>query len=111
MVLTLLRQNMTQYMIADLHGTSQPTVWRIYRHLLPIIEEAICLRAPGELADLADGRIVLPDGTDVPARRFAPAFTESYSGKLHRHGALGPGHGHPRRGPSRGLRAGGWPSS
>lgn len=86
MVLTLVRQNMTQYVIGDLYGVSQPTVSRVYRRLLPILEQVTCLHTPGELADLATGRIVLVDGTDVPTRRFAPAFTENYSGKRHRHG-------------------------
>jgi hypothetical protein len=86
MVLMLLRQNVTQYVIADMHGISQPTVSRIYRRLLPIIEQVTCLHTPGELVDLAEGRIVLVDGTDVPTRRFAPAITENYSGKRHRHG-------------------------
>lgn len=86
MVLMLLRQNMTQYVAADVHGISQPSVSRIYRRLLPIIEQVTCLHTPGELTDLAQGRIVLVDGTDVPTRRFAPALTENYSGKRHRHG-------------------------
>ncbi len=33
MVLTLLRQNMTQYVIADWYGISQPSVSRIYPEL------------------------------------------------------------------------------
>ncbi len=86
MVLMLLRQNLTQYVIAYVFGISQPSVSRIYRRLLPIIEQVTCLHTPGDLADLAPGRIVLVDGTDVPTRRFAPGFTENYSGKRHRHG-------------------------
>ncbi len=86
MVLMLLRQNMTQYVAAEVFGISQPSVSRIYRRLLPLIEQVTCLHAPGELADLANGRIVLIDGTDVPTRRFAPAMVENYSGKRHRHG-------------------------
>lgn len=35
MVLTLLRQNITQYVAADRYGISQPSVSRISRRILP----------------------------------------------------------------------------
>lgn len=86
MTLTLLRQNLNQMAIGDLFQISQPSVSRIYRRLLPIIEQVTCLHTPGELVDLAAGRVVLVDGTDVPTRRFAGTVRNNYSGKRHRHG-------------------------
>lgn len=61
---------LTQYVAGDVYGISQPSVSdsRIYRRLLPILEQVTCLHTPGELADLAKGRMVLVDGTDVPTR-------------------------------------------
>lgn len=86
MTLTLLRQNMAQTVVGDMFGISQPTVSRIYRRILPLLEQVTCLHSPGELAELAAGRIMLIDGTDVPTRRFSAGITENYSGKRHRHG-------------------------
>lgn len=86
LVLTILRQNLAQTVAGDLFGASQPTVSRIWRRLLPVLEQVTCLHRPGELADLARGRIVLVDGTLVPTRRFAPAWASNYSGKHRRHG-------------------------
>lgn len=88
LTLVLLRQNWTQVAAADVFGVSQATVSRIYRRILPLIEEVTCLHTPGQLADLAAGRVVLVDGTDVPTRAFAPAVTSNYSGKRHRHGLV-----------------------
>lgn len=88
LTLVVLRQNWTQCAVADMFGISQPTVSRIFRRMLPLIEEVTCMHRPGDLADLAVGRVVLVDGTDVPTRAFAPAITTNYSGKRHRHGLL-----------------------
>ncbi|WP_116115988.1 transposase family protein [Austwickia chelonae] len=88
LTLTLLRQNLNQMAVGDLFGVSQPTVSRTYRRIVPLIEEATCLHAPGELVDLVRGRVVIVDGTDVPTRAVAPVITENYSGKRHRHGLL-----------------------
>jgi hypothetical protein len=88
MVLILLRQNMGQMVVGDLFGVSQPTVSRIYRRLLPILDEVTCMHTPGLLSDLARGRTVLIDGTDIPTRRFAGTVQENYSGKRHRHGVV-----------------------
>lgn len=56
--------------------------------MLPLLEQVTCLHRPGDLNELAAGRIVLVDGTDVPTRHFSPAITTNYSGKRHRHGLL-----------------------
>ena len=42
MVQVLARHNLTQMTVADLVGISQPTVSRIWRRLLPLIEEVTC---------------------------------------------------------------------
>lgn len=80
MVLTLLRQNITQSVAADPYGIIQPSVSRISRRILPILEQVTCLHTSGDLADLAQDRVVLVDGTDVPtnasrlrSRRTTPA--------------------------------------
>jgi len=86
LVLTILRQNLPQTVAGDLFGASQPTVSRVWRCLLPLLEQVTCLHRPGELEDLARGRIVLVDGALVPTRRFAPAWASNYSGKHRRHG-------------------------
>lgn len=88
LTLMLLRQNLNQMTLGDLFGVSQPTVSRIFRRIVPLIEEVTCLHTPGDLVELARGRVVLIDGTDVPTRAFAPAITANYSGKRHRHGLL-----------------------
>jgi hypothetical protein len=85
LALMLVRQNMPQTVAADLFGVSQPTVSRIYRRVLPLLEQVLCLHSPGDLATAAEGRVVLVDGTDVPTRNRAGA-AGNYSGKRHRQG-------------------------
>jgi len=45
MVLVILRHDLTQMTIGDLFGVSQPTVSRIWRGLLQLIEEVTCLQS------------------------------------------------------------------
>ena len=47
-VLTLVyvRQNLNQAAVGDLFGISQSTVSRVYRGMLPLIEQALCLHIP-----------------------------------------------------------------
>lgn len=85
LTLVLLRQNLTQSAAGDLFGVSQATVSRIYRRMLPLLEQVTCLHRPGELAELTRGRVVLIDGTDVPTGNRAGA-RHNYSGKRHRQG-------------------------
>ncbi|PPG67731.1 transposase [Rathayibacter rathayi] len=83
--LLLLRQNLDQAAVADLHGVSQATVSRIYRRIVPLIEQACCFSGIS-LEEAVRGRIVLVDGTDVPTRNRAEAGRSNSSGKRHRQG-------------------------
>ncbi|WP_219813114.1 transposase family protein, partial [Rathayibacter rathayi] len=80
----LVRQNLNQMTVGDLFGVSQPTVSRIYRRIVPLIEQACCLSGV-PLEEAAIGRVLLVDGTDVPTGNRASAG-ENYSGKRHRQG-------------------------
>ena len=85
LTLVLLRSNMSQMLLADLHGISQPTMSRIYRRMVPLIEQVTCLHRP-PLPEVLRGRVVLVDGTLVPIgnRRTDRATHEAnYSGKRH----------------------------
>ena len=82
--LILVRQNLNQMAVADLFGVSQPTVSRIYRRILPLIGQALCLHVPN-LAEAIRGRLVLVDGTDVPTGSRA-GHEDNFSGKRHRAG-------------------------
>ena len=88
LTLVLLRSNMSQCLLADLFGISQPTVSRIYRAMLPLIEQVTCLHRPS-LPEVLRGRVVLVDGTLVPIgnRRTDRATHEAnFSGKRHKAG-------------------------
>lgn len=82
--LVLIRQNLNQMAVGDLFGVSQPTVSRIYRRILPLIGQALCLHVP-TLADAVRGRLVLVDGTDVPTGNRA-GHEDNFSGKRRRAG-------------------------
>jgi hypothetical protein len=85
-VLTLVyvRQNVSQGVVGDLFGVSQPTVSRIYRKILPLIGQALCLHVP-DIEEAVRGRLVLVDGTDVPTGNRA-GHQDNFSGKRHRAG-------------------------
>jgi hypothetical protein len=82
--LVYVRQNLSQAAVGDLFGVSQPTVSRIYRSILPLIGEALCLHVP-DLREAIRGRIVLVDGTLVATGNRA-GHKGNYSGKRHRSG-------------------------
>jgi hypothetical protein len=84
LVLILVRQNLNQMAVGDLCGISQPTVSRIYRRVLPLIGQALCLHVP-RLAEAIGGRLALVDGTDVPTGNRA-GHEGNYSGKRRRAG-------------------------
>ena len=84
LVLILLRQNISQSVLADGFGISQPTVSRIYRALMPLLSEALGL-CEVSLNEAVTGRIVLVDGTDVPTGNRTEG-KENYSGKRRRQG-------------------------
>lgn len=82
--LVYLRQNLNQAAVGDLFSLSQPTVSRVYRAVLPLIGQALCLHVP-DLAEAIRGRLVLVDGTDVPTGNRA-GHEDNFSGKRHRAG-------------------------
>ena len=84
MTLVYVRQNLNQAAIGDLFGVSQSTVSRVYRGVLPLIGEALCLHIP-DLREAIRGRLVLLDGTDVPTGNRA-GHRDDFSGKRHRSG-------------------------
>jgi len=82
--LVYVRQNLNQAAVGDLNGISQSTVSRVYRGILPLIGQALCLHVPN-LAEAIRDRVTLIDGTDVPTGNRA-GQDENYSGKRHRSG-------------------------
>ena len=76
--LVLLRQNLNQMAVADLFGISQPTVSRIYRTILPLLEQVSCLHAP-DFAEAVHNRWswstarTFPQVTAVTAGTITPA--------------------------------------
>lgn len=84
MVLVMVRHNLGQAVVADLFEVSQPTVSRIYRRILPLIGEALCLHVP-DLAEAVRGRVLLVDGTLIPTGNRT-GHSDDYSGKRHRSG-------------------------
>jgi hypothetical protein len=82
--LVYVRQNLNQAAVGDLFEVSQSTVSRVYRSILPLIGEALCLHVP-DLKEAIRGRLVLVDGTDVPTGNRA-GHEDNYSGKRRRSG-------------------------
>jgi hypothetical protein len=82
--LVYVRQNLNQAAVGDLFEISQSTVSRVYRGILPLIGEALCLHVP-DLREAIRGRLVLVDGTDVPTGNRA-GHEDNYSGKRRRSG-------------------------
>ncbi|PPG21841.1 transposase [Rathayibacter toxicus] len=83
--LIVVRHTVNQATIADMFGVSQPTISRVYRRVVPLIEQACCLS--GVALDTAiHGTVVLVDCTDVPTGNRAVAGRYNYSGKRHRQG-------------------------
>jgi transposase len=85
LTLVLLRHNLSQTVAGDLFGISQPTVSRIFRRFLSLIEQVLCLHTPA-LPDVLTGRVVLVDGTLVPTGKRAGHDEANYSGKRHKAG-------------------------
>lgn len=82
--LVYVRQNLSQKTVGDLFEVSQPTVSRVYRGILPLIGEALCLQVPA-FAEVMRGRLVLVDGTDVPTGNRA-GHRDNFSGQRQRSG-------------------------
>jgi hypothetical protein len=66
LVLFLARQNVSQMVAGDVFGVSQPTVSRIWRRLVPVIGQVLCLSGISLAEAVQGGRLVLVDGTYVP---------------------------------------------
>lgn len=75
-------------MAADPLGLSQPSVSRVYRRLVPIVDEILAQHESGDLGELAEKHAVLVDGTDMPTRRFRAGIKENHSGRKRRHRLL-----------------------
>jgi len=88
LALVVLRQNLNQMAVGDWFGVSQPTVSRIYRTMLPLLEQVTCNHRP-PLPEALRGRVVLVDGTLVPIGNRTTDLTthlQNFSGKRHRAG-------------------------
>ena len=72
--LETLRFNQRQAYIATKYGISQPTMSRIYRRLMPLLDEALAFETPDVHTALAKGESLVVDGTDVPVRKHKPAM-------------------------------------
>jgi len=53
--------------IADIYDISQPTFSRLYRSLMPLLNQVLGLNEPN-IRTVSRNREVLIDGTDVPTR-------------------------------------------
>lgn len=81
--LMLLRQNISQMVIADMFGVSQSTICRIWRRITEILETVLVFTSGGVEEAIAQGQLLLVDGTYVPTGR-RPASGQgaaNYSGK------------------------------
>lgn len=78
------RNNVTEEVLAELHGVSQPTISRAINRIEPVIAAVLapCVPDPQEVPD---GLVVLVDGTLAPCWSWADA-PELFSGKHHRTG-------------------------
>ncbi|QOD08267.1 transposase family protein [Rathayibacter toxicus] len=85
--LIVVRHNVNQATIADMFGVPHAMISRVYRRVVPLIEQAYCLS--GVALDTAiQGRVVLlVDGTDVPAVNGSVAGRENYFGKRYGQGS------------------------
>lgn len=87
MVLIIARHNLTQQLAADLYGTSQPTVSRLWRYLLALLGQVTSLDRTS-LATALERGVVLIDGTPVPTGNRAGTGTRNFNVKHHKQ-ALG----------------------
>ncbi|MDO5082946.1 MAG: transposase family protein [Arachnia propionica] len=79
----LLRQNMSQMVIADLVGVSQPTICRIWRRNIEILETVLVLTSGGLTEAIQQGHLLLVDGTYIPTgnRPASGQGAANHSGK------------------------------
>ena len=83
--LVLLRQNMSQTVVADLYKISQPSVSRIYHRILELLDTVAVFTGISLDQSLDQGHLVLIDGTFVPTgnRPANGQAKANYSGKHH----------------------------
>ena len=81
--LMLLRQNMSQMVIADLYGVSQPTICRIWRRICELLETVLVFTHGGLEEAIKLGHLLLVDATHVPTgnRPASGQAAANYSGK------------------------------
>lgn len=85
LVLVLLRQNISQTVAADLVGVSQPTVSRIYRRIVPLLQHVLVFTGISLAEAVAQQHLLLVDGTYIPTGNRPASGQEkaNYSGKHH----------------------------
>ncbi|ALN14688.1 hypothetical protein ASQ49_04700 [Acidipropionibacterium acidipropionici] len=85
LVLILLRQDMVQMRAADLYRISQPSVSRIWRRILPLLDEVLIMTGISLQQAVAQGEPILIDGTFIPTgnRPASGQGAANYSGKHH----------------------------
>lgn len=81
--LILLRQNMSQMVIADMYEVSQPTICRIRRRITELLETVLVFSGGGLAEAIDQGHLLLVDGTFVPTgnRPASGQAAANYSGK------------------------------
>ena len=77
----MLRHNLTQELLADVHMVSQATILRVVAVYTPLIAEALQAWIP-EVGDLDSDRQYIIDGTLAPCWSWRDR-PELYSGKHH----------------------------
>ena len=83
MTLVLLRQNLSQQVVGDLFGISQPSVSQIFRRTVPLLSEVLCFVGISLEEALRQGDLLLVDGTFIPTgnRPASGQGAANYSGK------------------------------
>ena len=85
--LTLLRNNLSQALMADLCEVSQPTISRIYRRMVPLIGQALQFTGISLEQAVRQRHLLLVDGTYIPTGNRPAHGRElekaNYSGKHH----------------------------
>lgn len=68
-----------------MYGVSQPTISRVKRGMVPLLDQVVCLHEPDPKL-VFKNRIVLVDGSDAPTGNRKNTGKDNYSGKRHRQG-------------------------
>ena len=86
LTLVLLRQNISQMVAAEMFDVSQPTVSRVYRRVIALLDRVLSLTSIDLEDALAQRHLLLVDSTPVPTgnRPASGQERDNYSGKHHR---------------------------